>query len=57
MPKDPATENMESIMMKPLRAFPTQDHDAHITAHRAFMSTGDGANQPTSLHCFTSTHI
>ena len=39
MPKDPATENMEAIMMKPLKAFPTQDHMAHITAHRAFMST------------------
>ena len=39
MPKDPATENMEALMMKPLRAFPTQDHMAHITAHRAFMST------------------
>ena len=39
VPKDPATENMEAIMMKPLRAFPTQDHMAHITAHRAFMST------------------
>jgi hypothetical protein len=25
--------------MKPLKAFPTQDHQAHITAHRAFMST------------------
>ena len=39
MPKDPATENMEAIMQKPLRAFPTQDHQAHIAAHRAFMST------------------
>ena len=39
MPKDPATENMEAIMQKPLRAFPTQDHMAHITAHRAFMAT------------------
>jgi len=39
VPKDPATENMEAIMQKPLRAFPTQDHMAHITAHRAFMST------------------
>ena len=38
-PKDPATENMESLMQKPLRAFPTQDHDAHITAHVAFMAT------------------
>jgi hypothetical protein len=39
VPKDPATENMEAIMQKPLRAFPTQDHQAHIAAHRAFMST------------------
>jgi len=39
MPKDPATENMESIMQKPLKAFPQQDHDAHITAHVAFMQT------------------
>ena len=26
-------------MMKPLKAFPTQDHQAHIAAHRAFIST------------------
>lgn len=39
MPKDPATENMESIMQKPLKAFPPQDHDAHIAAHVAFMQT------------------
>jgi len=39
MPKDPATENMESIMQKPLKAFPDQDHDAHISAHVAFMQT------------------
>jgi len=39
IPKDPATENMESLMQKPLKAFPDQDHDAHITAHVAFMQT------------------
>ncbi len=39
IPKDPATENMESIMQKPLKAFPDQDHDAHISAHVAFMQT------------------
>ena len=27
------------LMQKPLRAFPTQDHDAHISAHVAFMQT------------------
>jgi len=37
--KDPATENMEAIMQKPLKAFPTQDHEAHMAAHVAFMQT------------------
>jgi len=39
VPKDPATENMEVLQQKPLKAFPEQDHDAHINTHRAFMST------------------
>jgi len=39
MPKDPALENMDAMQMKPLMAFPEQDHDAHITAHSAFMRT------------------
>jgi hypothetical protein len=39
MPKDPATENMEALFMKPLKAFPTQDHDAHIAAHASFIAT------------------
>jgi len=38
-PKDPATENAEALQMKMLKAFPEQDHDAHIAAHRAFMAT------------------
>ena len=38
-PKDPAMENMESLQMKLPKAFPQQDHDAHINAHRAFMAT------------------
>jgi hypothetical protein len=39
IPKDPATENKDALIQKPLQAFPDQDHQAHITAHRAFMST------------------
>ena len=39
MPKDPATENTDSLRMKPLFPFPQQDHNAHINAHRAFMAT------------------
>ena len=38
-PKDPAIENMEALQMKIPKAFPQQDHDAHINAHRAFMAT------------------
>jgi hypothetical protein len=60
VPKDPATENMEALMMKPLRAFPTQDHMAHITAHRAFMSTRMVQINPqvyASLQSHISEHV
>jgi len=36
-PKDPITENMDVLMMKPLKAFIYQDQTAHITTHQAFM--------------------
>ncbi len=40
VPKDPATENMlKHYRCKCLKAFPEQDHQAHIMAHRAFMAT------------------
>ena len=38
-PVDPATENAASVNMQPLKAFPGQDHDAHMTAHIIFMKT------------------
>ena len=38
-PTDPAIENAKSIIQETLQAFPTQDHDAHIMAHMAFMKT------------------
>ena len=38
-PVDPAIENSQMLMQKPAVAFPQQDHQAHIDAHRAFMST------------------
>jgi len=34
-PKDPVTENMAIINMKPVKAFLYQDHEAHITVHMA----------------------
>jgi hypothetical protein len=39
VPEDPATENAKALQMQMLKAFPQQDHDAHIAAHRAFMAT------------------
>ena len=34
-PRDPVTENMNLINMKPVKAFIYQDHQAHITVHMA----------------------
>lgn len=36
-PTDPVSENMASLVGKPMRAFIYQDHQAHIAAHMAFM--------------------
>jgi hypothetical protein len=38
-PKDPAMENMEGLQMKLPKAFPEQDHEAHIEAHKTFMKS------------------
>jgi hypothetical protein len=39
IPKDPALENMDAMGLKPLKPFATQDHEAHIEAHMAFMKS------------------
>jgi len=36
-PQDPVTENQNVLMMKPVKAFSYQDHQAHITVHMAAM--------------------
>ena len=36
-PKDPVSENMDIINMKPVKAFIYQDHEAHIAVHMAAM--------------------
>jgi len=36
-PKDPITENMNALKLKPLKAFMYQDHQAHIQAHMNMM--------------------
>jgi len=35
-PADPMSENMALLNGKPVKAFPYQDHEAHIQAHMAF---------------------
>jgi len=37
VPEDPVSENANILMMKPVKAFLYQDHQAHITVHMAAM--------------------
>ena len=36
-PQDPVTENQNILIMKPVKAFATQNHEAHIQTHMAAM--------------------
>jgi hypothetical protein len=36
-PMDPVSENMNALKGKPMKAFITQDQDAHIAVHQAFL--------------------
>ena len=42
IPTDPATENANALLTKPLKAFQGQNHDAHAATHSAFIQ---GANR------------
>ena len=37
IPKDPVSENMDALTGKPLKAFESQNHDAHVATHSAFL--------------------
>ena len=45
-PLDPGMENAQSLRLQALVVFPEQDHEAHIEAHRAFMSSYLVRNNP-----------
>lgn len=45
-PLDPAQENINALDMLPLKAFEGQNHQAHITAHLVFGSSGMVAQMP-----------
>ena len=36
-PKDPVSENVDALTGKPLKAFESQNHDAHVATHSAFL--------------------
>ena len=46
MPKDPALEHIDALGGVPFRAYPGQDHRAHITAHLNFLATNMVRNAP-----------
>ena len=46
VPKDPALEHIDALAGMPFRAFPGQDHRAHITAHLNFLATNVARNAP-----------
>ena len=47
-PKDPATENSDSLESVPLQAFEGQNHDAHIMSHLVFGSSAMVAQMPAT---------
>ena len=55
-PKDPAVENAEALKMEMLFAFPTQDHEAHIAAHGAFIQSRMVQINPM-VHAMLTGHI
>ncbi len=46
MPKDPALEHIDALAGMPFRAYPGQDHQAHITSHLNFLATNMVRNAP-----------
>jgi len=59
-PLDPATENGNALKGMPVQAFQQQDHEAHVRAHIAFLSTPAGQANPQTfimLQSHTQEHI
>ena len=46
IPKDPALEHIDALGGVPFRAYPGQDHRAHITSHLNFMATNMARSAP-----------
>ena len=48
-PMDPSVEHMMALSQKPFKAFPGQDHTAHMKAHLSFMGTQIARTNPQIL--------
>ena len=48
-PMDPAMENIQALAGQTVKAFPGQDHKAHMEAHLNFMATKIAMNNPLIL--------
>lgn len=48
-PMDPAMENMQALAGTPFKAYPGQDHQAHMDAHLSFMGTQIARTNPQVL--------
>ncbi|HBY88116.1 MAG TPA: hypothetical protein DEO86_19860, partial [Colwellia sp.] len=48
-PMDPAMENIQALSGTPFKAFPNQDHQAHMAAHISFMGTMMARTNPQIL--------
>ena len=48
-PMDPSVEHMMALAQKPFKAFPGQDHTAHMKAHLSFMGTQLARTNPNIL--------
>jgi hypothetical protein len=48
-PLDPVLEEIAAMGMKPIQAFPGQDHKAHIDSHLSFMQSNTVQNNPAIM--------
>jgi hypothetical protein len=55
-PIDPASENTAALQMQLPKAFPQQNHDAHISAHMSFIRTRMVQSNP-SVYALLQGHI
>jgi hypothetical protein len=56
-PLDPVLEEIAAMGMKPIQAFPGQDHKAHIDSHLSFMQSNTVQNNPPIMGALQKKYI